>query len=122
MDTLGPQHLVPPARLNTRHLPPNQNRADRTRDPNQLAPGCLVVTPRNPGLDLSGTTPRALWFKDPLYSALSNLSLHNIIINGNSFRSAEHYFQSRKHLPDNKPHALLITLAPGTFKATTLGG
>jgi len=50
------------------------------------------------------------------------MSLHNIIINGNSFRSVEHYFQSRKHLPHNKPHALSITLAPDAFFAKTLGG
>jgi hypothetical protein len=50
------------------------------------------------------------------------MPLHNIIINGSSFRSAEHFFQNRKHLPHNKPHALLINLAPGAYKAKTLGG
>jgi hypothetical protein len=73
-------------------------------------------------LFLRGPNPVLFSFKDSQYSALSNMSLHNIIINGNSFRSVEHYFQSRKHLPANKPHALLITLAPDAFKAKTLGG
>jgi ribA/ribD-fused uncharacterized protein len=61
-------------------------------------------------------------FKDPKYSALSNLSLHNIVINGHTFRSVEHYFQSRKHLPINPQHARSITLAPDAFKAKALGG
>ena len=136
-------HIIDPSPLNNTHIDlwtlPAFNTSSR-----QLASILAIYpqtkielialgTPTNTPLDTSwsrhasltsilrGPNPVLFSFKDPRYSALSNMSLHNIIINGNSFRSVEHYFQSRKHLPHNKPHALSITLAPDAFFAKTLG-